>query len=519
MRANGNVIAKLYNKAAPIRRLGRDNTQADRLGNEALKPQAAELPRRLADDAGRFFISAQQRFAAAFPFVEADAVEMNLSGGRKSKQRWRTDMRTLLFSKLAIGVASCALLLSACGSDGGGLSLGAGTGGGSGVSSTGGGSSGSTNGNGDNGSGSGSTGGPTQPGGGGSSGGGAGGGSTGGGSNNGGGATQASNNPLGDGIVTITADGTTVSSPPLSGNPVTKGLLSVANNALNPIVTTGNALLPSASLGAPLPLQAKASNTAINGSASEPLGLGLLAPTSASGTVASLNLLSGGKTAAVSILPNGTSGAVNAVTGSLTTLSGPLAPTLAPAVSTVTAATAPVTSAVDPVLAKVTGSVGATTSIVDPTVSTVMAATAPVTNAAQPVISTLETATAPVTSAVTPVLSTVASPALSVAQPALSTATSAVESADTATGVTAPVTSAVSSLLGTTGSVAAVTAGSTNLTTGSNPLLGVSTGASTQNQGSVASVGLLSGGQPVTVKLGNTSLLGSGSLLSGLTSK
>lgn len=215
-------------------------------------------------------------------------------------------MRTLLLGRLSISVAACALLLSACGSNGGGLSLGAGSGGGSGVT---------TGGRDAGGGGSGNIDKPTSPDNAGDNAGSGGGSNGDGGSGNGGGdngsggnggGSQAANTPLGNGLVTITADGTTVSSPPLTGNAVTGGVFSVANTALNPIVTAGNALLPSASLGVPLPLQAKASGTTINGVSSEPVGLGLLAPTTTTGTVASLNLLSGGKTAAVSILPKGT---------------------------------------------------------------------------------------------------------------------------------------------------------------------------------------------------------------------
>jgi hypothetical protein len=59
---------------------------------------------------------------------------------------------------------------------------------------------------------------------------------------------------------------------------------------------------------------------------------------------------------------------------------------------------------------------------------------------------------------------------------------------------------------------------------GSNPLVGASIASPTQGQGSLLSIGLQSGGQPVTAALGGNTLLGGSggvlntgtSLLSGL---
>lgn len=210
-------------------------------------------------------------------------------------------------SGFAIGIAGCALLfLSACGSDGGGLSLGAGGGGARAAAPPASGSSGS----------SGSS---VSPGASGASGsastsGGASGAETGAG-------TTASTDPLGNGTVTITAGGTTVSTP---NTPATSTLASNANGAASPLLSTGNALLPTGSANSSfVPMTAKASGATLNGSSSEPLGVGVLSATPANGTLASANALTAGKTGTVTVNPDGASSATNGLAvPATTTVSG-----------------------------------------------------------------------------------------------------------------------------------------------------------------------------------------------------
>ena len=59
-------------------------------------------------------------------------------------------------------------------------------------------------------------------------------------------------------------------------------------------------------------------------------------------------------------------------------------------------------------------------------------------------------------------------------------------------------------------SLANVTVANQNLVTGPNPLIGASVVSTTQNNGSVLTTGLLSGNQPLTLKLGGKSLLPGG---------
>ncbi len=84
----------------------------------------------------------------------------------------------------------------------------------------------------------------------------------------------------------------------------------------------------------------------------------------------------------------------------------------------------------------------------------------------------------------------------------------------TASSVTTPVTSTVtgatSGVLGGTSAVANATVGKTQLVSGSNPLLGVSAASPTQNQGSLLTVGALSADKPLTLKVGDKSLLPTG---------
>jgi hypothetical protein len=318
---------------------------------------------------------------------------------------------------------------------------------------------------------------------------------------------------LGNGTVTITAGGTTVSTPPLDSNPVTGGLLNVANNALNPIVTAGNALLPTVALSAPLPVQGKVASATVGGS-SAPLGVGLLAPSTASGSIAGINLLSGGKTAAVSVLPQGVAPALDSATASVQTLTAPVTSVMQPVLAStglsapVSSAVSTVTSAVQPALASVTANTGLS---------------APVSSAVNGVTSVVAGATGS-TSASTP-LTPVVSTVTAAVQPAVSTVTSAVgtvaNTAGTLTGSTsalAPVTSAVSGTLDASSSLANATAGTTAVIAGSNPLVGASIASPTQSQGSLLSVGLQSGGQPVTVAVGSKSLLGGSGLLNTGTS-
>ncbi|HEY8949920.1 MAG TPA: hypothetical protein VIM56_13630 [Rhizomicrobium sp.] len=317
-------------------------------------------------------------------------------------------------SVLAIGVASCALLLSACSSDGGGLSVGAGSGGVGASTPSGGSGSGSSGSSGSGSSGSGST----------------------GSTSTGGSGTTASNNPpLGNGTVTVTAGGTTISTP---STPATTTLASDANGLVSPIVSTGNALLPTGSANSSLvPATAKVSGATLNGSSTQPLGVGVLSATPANGTLASANALTAGKTATVTVDPAGASSVTNGVA--------------IPATTTLAGQTLTGGSAKQPLAVNALSSTPAAGSV----------ATANVLSNGQ----TGVTATTP--SALT----------------------------NTAGG-------AVGSVLNGSSSLANATAANQAIITGANPLVGASVVSPTQNAGSLATVGAASNNQPVTVKLG-----------------
>lgn len=304
--------------------------------------------------------------------------------------------------KFLLGAAACSVLLSACSSDG--VSLSGGTGHGLTTASNGGSSGGDTGGGSDTGgSGTGDTGGGGSDTGGSNSGGsGTGGGSDTGGSGTGGGEQAGL---LGDGAVTVTAGGTTVGTPPLlstTGSKTVDGVVAPVVSATNTLLSTGNAALPLAMVAdvanpvtSALPVNATVSNSQLTGNSQEqPIGVGILSTTPATGSLASVNVASGGKTADVSVLGNG-----------VTSLPGGAAVTGA-------------------VTSTVTGAVNGT-----------------------------------------------------------------------------------SNVLNSTASLANVSVNNTPLVTGDNPLVGASVGSTNQSQGSLLTVGANSGGKPLTLKLGDKSLL------------
>lgn len=222
--------------------------------------------------------------------------------------------------KLLLSTAACAVLLSGCVTDGVSFS------GGSGGGIIGGGSGGGSGGGGSGGGGSG---------GGGSGGGGSGGGGSGGGGSGGGSGGNSASAGLGDGALTITAGGTTISTPALlaSNGPVgsvTAPIVSAADS----LISAGNAALPLAPVAeavAPvtsiLPVTAKISNTQLSGgSETQPIGIGILSDKPAEGTLASVNLGTNGQTLAVTLLGSGTdslpagNGAISKVTETATGL-------------------------------------------------------------------------------------------------------------------------------------------------------------------------------------------------------
>ncbi len=183
--------------------------------------------------------------------------------------------------KLLLGVATCSVLLSACATDGISFS------GGSGSGITGGG--GSSNG-----------------------------GSGGGGSGNGGGSGGDTGGQagLGDGSITVTANGTTVSTIPLTtGNGTVGSLTSTVVSTADNLIASGNAALPLqpvagaiAPATSSLPLSATIADTQLSGgTGTQPIGIGILSDNSVSGSIASVNLGSAGKTASITVLGNGVS--------------------------------------------------------------------------------------------------------------------------------------------------------------------------------------------------------------------
>jgi hypothetical protein len=285
--------------------------------------------------------------------------------------------------KVLLGAAACSVLLSGCVTDG--VSFAGGTGHGF----TGGGGSGN-NGGGDS------------------------------------GGAQAS--LLGDGVVTVTATGTTVSTPSLLGQSGIDGLdqaTSGITSAANTLLSKGNAALPLDSVASAaqpvtslLPVSAEVSNTQIGAAATQPVGIGILSDTPATGSLVGVNVANAGKTVSVTLPQN------QALTA-LSTAVGSAAP-----------ATGPVTSAVSGLVTPVTDALG------------------------------------------------------------LGGAT------DVLSG-----TGALTSVLGGTSSLSNANVANTALVSGSNPLTGASVASINQNQGSLLTAGANSGGQPSTLKLGDTSLL------------
>lgn len=219
--------------------------------------------------------------------------------------------------KVLLGAAACSVLLSACATDGisfaGGTGQGFTTGGGS---DTGGGDTG--------------------------------GGDTGGGDDSGGGTVAPQASLLGDGVVTVTATGTTVSTPSLLGqsgidglDQATSGVTSVANTLLS----KGNAALPLGSVAGAaqpvtslLPVSAEVSNTQIGAAATQPVGVGILSDTPATGSLVGVNVANAGKTLSVTLPQN------QALT-SLSTAVGSAAPATGPVTSAVSGLVSPVTDA------------------------------------------------------------------------------------------------------------------------------------------------------------------------------
>jgi hypothetical protein len=186
---------------------------------------------------------------------------------------------------------TAALLLSACGTDG--VTFGAGAGGGGSVAS-----------NGSSGAGSSSTGSGSDAG------------STGAGASSGsaGSSGTARTASAGSGAVLVNAAGASAATPTVLATPALAPVARTTNGTLGNLVTTGNAILPTATspaqpIAAALPLTANAGATTLGGAnGTQPVGVSLLSPAAANGTVASANLLSAGQTATAALTPSGASG-------------------------------------------------------------------------------------------------------------------------------------------------------------------------------------------------------------------
>lgn len=196
--------------------------------------------------------------------------------------------------RLMLGAAACALFLAGCSSDG--LTVGASNGVGASVP----GSSQVPPDNSADGSGGGDS--STTGGGGGST---SGGGVTGGGG--------GSSGVLGNGTVTVTAGGTTATTPNL---PAGSGLVGKANNNAGALLNTGNALLPTGTaanavqpVASRLPATATVNNTTVGGPATQPVGVSVLSNTQAPGSVAAVGAASAGQTGTVSVNPGNIPGA------------------------------------------------------------------------------------------------------------------------------------------------------------------------------------------------------------------
>jgi hypothetical protein len=218
--------------------------------------------------------------------------------------------------KLLLSAAACSVLLSACATDG--ISFAGGTGHGftSVDNNDGGDNGGNDNGGGDD--------------------------NTGGGDDSG--SAQAS--LLGDGVVTVTATGTTVSTPSLLGqsgidalDQATSGITSTANTLLS----KGNAALPLGSVASAaqpvtslLPVSAEVSNTQIGAPANQPVGVGILSDTPATGSLVGLNVANAGKTLSVTLPQNQALTSVSSVLGSAAPATGPVTSAVSGLVSPVT---------------------------------------------------------------------------------------------------------------------------------------------------------------------------------------
>lgn len=427
--------------------------------------------------------------------------------------------------RLMIGVASCVVFLSGCSS--GGFSLGSSAGSGGGGMVAGGGSGDGSGGGGSNTGGTGGGG----TGGGGTPGGGTPGGGTPGGGTPGGSTTTAG---LGNGTVTVTAGGTTISTPPLDNNPVTGPVVTAVNGITPPLVSAGNAILtPVTNAVQPvtsnLPLTATVANASLGGAATQPIGLGVLSDNSVPGSVATVNLLSGGQAVNVSVTPDGLTNALAPATSGL-----PLTTTLGTQTLTGGTAQQPIgVSVLSPnqatgsaaTVGALSGGNLATASITTP--GGTSALTGGAASALSPVLSPVANATSPATSAL-PLSASVAGQTLtggaaqqpigvsvlSPTQSVGSAATVGVLSGGqliTATAVSPaganPVVGGLSGVVSGTTSLANATVANQNLVTGASPLVGASVGSKTQNQGSLLTVGVGAAGQPLALGLGGKPLL------------
>jgi hypothetical protein len=299
--------------------------------------------------------------------------------------------------KALLGAAACSVLLSACATDG--ISFAGGTGQGFTTGDNGGNNNG---GGGDNGGG--------------------------GGGDSGGGTVAPQASLLGDGVVTVTATGTTVSTPSLLGQSGVAGLDQAASGvtaAADTLLSKGNAALPLGTVAsaaqpvtALLPVSAEVSNTQIGAAATQPVGVGILSDAPASGSLVGVNVANAGKTLSVTLPQSQALTSLSAAAGSAT-------PALAPVTSAVSGLVGPVTDALG---------VGGVT--------------------------------------------------------------------DALSG-----TGALTDVLGGTASLSNANVANTALISGDNPLTGASVASSSQNQGSLLTAGTGSGGEPTTLKVGDTSLL------------
>ncbi len=145
----------------------------------------------------------------------------------------------------------------------------------------------------------------------------------------GGGDAPAGRSFIGDGSITVSSDGTTMNTPSLLDKaealPAVGGIVTRTTDVADSLLTTGNAVLPVVAgpvasvtqpLTASLPLGATLADTQLTGSGDAKLGLGVLSKDKQTGSVASLNVLSGGKALGVSVSPS----SLTSVGGGLTSI-------------------------------------------------------------------------------------------------------------------------------------------------------------------------------------------------------